>query len=97
MTGLTIWRSENSGNPLGTYCDKTVLTGPGNIFKACLMMKSEFIKYINCSKAGSILTVIIMKGFLEKGACNDLVNSHKHQFFRIPLLLQGATNVLSNS
>lgn len=53
---------------LGNYRDKTVLTGSGNIFKACLMMKSKFIKYINCSKVGSILTVILMKDFLEKGA-----------------------------
>ena len=46
MTGLTIWSSENSGNPLGSYRDKTVLTGPGNIFKAFLIMKSKFIEYI---------------------------------------------------
>ena len=89
MTGLTFWRSENSGNPLGTYHDKIVLTGPGNSFKACLMMKSKFIKYINCSKAGSIMTVITMKGFLEKGACNDLINSEKHPFFRKPFTITG--------
>ena len=46
MTGLTIWSSENSGNPLGSYRDKTILTGPGNIFKAFLIMKSKFIEYI---------------------------------------------------
>ena len=30
-----------------------------------------------------------MKGFLEKGACNDLVNSHMHPFFRKPFIITG--------
>ena len=30
-----------------------------------------------------------MKDFLEKGVCNDLVNSHKHPFFRKPFTITG--------
>lgn len=63
MAELTIYQ-RTAGIPWALNLNKTVLTGPGNIFKACLVVKLKLIEYIVLKQV--VMTVITMKSFLEK-------------------------------